>query len=74
MREHKGPKIDSAPKNGKKRQPEQGSADISTTTAYTMSKTTLGATTAYTLSTKDALNFRSQMAMHRHVKHTRKLT
>ena len=50
LREHKRPKID------KRRQPEQGSSGGGTTSAFTLSKTTIGMTTAYTLSAKDAFN------------------
>ena len=57
LREHKRPKIESVSKKAK-RQPEQGSSGGSKTTAYTISKTTFGTTTAYTLSDKDALNLK----------------
>ena len=58
MREHKRPKFDVSSRNGKERQPEQGSSGVRTTTSYTMSQTTGGTTTAYTLPAKDSLNLK----------------
>jgi hypothetical protein len=58
LREHKKPKLDATSTKDKKRQPEQGSSGGGSTKDHTVSKTTSGRTTAYTLSDKDALNLK----------------
>ena len=58
QREHKRPKIDAPSKTDRGHQPEKGPSEVSATKAHTVSRTMFSGTTAYTQSTRDALNMK----------------